>query len=52
MKFHIIKCRFGINQNLYGINNNPKIVLIQFIGKFIKFVDGSKIENKFVIIFN
>lgn len=52
IKFHIIKWRLGINQNENGININPKKVLIQLIGMFNKLVDGSKIENKLVIIFN
>lgn len=43
--------RLGRSQNLIGNNNNPKKVLIQFNERFIIDVEGSKIENKFVIIF-
>ena len=49
--FHKIKCRVGINQNLIGINIIPINVLIQLNDKFKILVDGSKTENKFVIIF-
>jgi hypothetical protein len=42
----------GINQNIFGINNNPRKVLTQFIEIFIIDVVGSKTENKFVIIFS
>lgn len=51
IKFHKIKCRFGINQKENGKNNNPNIVLIQFNGILNKLVEGSKIENKLLIIF-
>lgn len=43
--------REGINQNIEGININPRNVLNQFNEEF-RFVEGSKVENKFVIIFN
>lgn len=46
------KIREGINQNSKGKKRIPKIVLIQFKDKFKIFVDGSKIENKFIIIFS
>lgn len=48
---HIKFIRDGINQNIDGINISPKIDLIQFNDKF-DLEDGSKIENKLVIIFN
>lgn len=44
---------FGINQNKFGIRKINKNIDIQFKEKFkIIFVDGSNIENKFIIIFN
>lgn len=43
--------REGKNQNIKGKNRIPSIVLNQFIDKFIILVEGSKIENKFIIIF-
>lgn len=43
--------REGINQYLGGSNKIPIQALIQFIER-LKFVVGSKVENKFVIIFN
>lgn len=50
--FQIIKYRDGINQYIEGINNSPIKVLNQFNDKLKILVDGSKTENKFVIIFN
>jgi hypothetical protein len=47
-----IKLREGINQNNIGKNKIPNIVLNQFKEKLKIFVEGSKIENKFIIIFN
>lgn len=44
--------RDGKNQNNIGKNKIPKKVLIQLIDKLKIFVEGSKIENKFIIIFN
>lgn len=43
--------REGINQNIVGINNNPRNVLNQF-NDVPKFEAGSKVENRFVIIFS
>jgi hypothetical protein len=43
--------REGILQNNKGNIKIPKKVLIQFRDKFITLVEGSKIENKFIIIF-
>lgn len=43
--------REGINQNWNGKIKIIKIILNQFIDSFI-LVEGSKIENRFVIIFN
>lgn len=50
--FHIIKWRLGINQNINGINIIPKNALNQLNDKLKMLVEGSKIENKFAIIFN
>jgi hypothetical protein len=47
---HNIFIREGINQYMGGIIKSPKKILIQFIDK-PKFVEGSKVENKFAIIF-
>lgn len=52
MNIQKIKWRLGINQKERGINKIPIKVLIQFKDKLNKFVEGSKMENKFVIIFN
>lgn len=48
--FHIIIGRDGINQNWYGKRKIIKIILNQLREKFI-LEDGSKIENRFIIIF-
>jgi len=50
--FQKIDIRDGINQNINGKNKIPIIVLIQFKERFKIFVEGSKIENRFIIIFN
>lgn len=49
--FHIMLIRDDVNQNIDGIINNPINVLVQFIEILKILVDGSKVENKFVIIF-
>ena len=49
--FQKIFNRDGINQKIIGKNKIPKIELIQFRDKLKIFVEGSKIENKFIIIF-
>lgn len=49
--FQKIDIRDGINQKIIGKNKIPKIALIQFKERFKIFVEGSKIENKFIIIF-
>jgi hypothetical protein len=49
---NIILFREGINQILVGINNNPIVVLVQFSGRLLISVVGSKIENKLLIIFS
>lgn len=41
----------GSNQNINGIKMNNRKVLNQFKDKFIIVVEGSKTENKLVIIF-
>lgn len=49
--FHIIISRDGISQNWKGKIKIIKIILNQLRESFI-LVDGSKIENRFIIIFN
>ena len=49
--FHIMLIRDDINQNIDGINSNPMNVLVQFNEILKILVDGSKVENRFVIIF-
>lgn len=49
--FHIIINREGINQNWNGKIKIINLILNQFNDNFI-LVEGSKIENKFIIIFN
>lgn len=50
--FHVKLKRFGMSQNEVGIKIIRREVLIQFMDQ-LKIVDeGSKTENKFVIIFN
>jgi len=49
--FQNIEIREGRNQNIIGKNIIPNIVLNQFKEKLKIFVEGSKIENKFIIIF-
>jgi hypothetical protein len=44
--------REGKNQKIIGKNKIPKNELIQFNDKLKIFVEGSKIENKFIIIFS
>ena len=44
--------REGRNQKIMGKNKIPKIELNQLRDKLKMLVDGSKIENKFIIIFN
>jgi len=44
--------RDGISQILVGISSSPVIVLVQFSGRLLISVAGSKIENTFLIIFN
>ena len=51
-KLSAILFRDGVNQILVGINRSPTIVLVQFIGSLLISVVGSKIENKFLIIFS
>lgn len=49
---NIMLLRDGINQILVGISISPTIVLVQFNGRLLISVVGSKIENRFLIIFN
>lgn len=49
--FHIMLIRDDVNQNIEGIINNPINVLVQFNEILKILVDGSKVENRFVIIF-
>jgi hypothetical protein len=44
--------REGRNQNIIGKKRIPKIELIQFKERLKILVEGSKIENKFIIIFS
>lgn len=50
--FQIMLNRDGINQKEHGIINKPIKVLNQFNERLKIVVEGSKTENKFVIIFN
>lgn len=50
--FHIRWYREGINQKGAGIRKIPIKALSQLIDNLITLDEGSKIENKFVIIFN
>lgn len=51
-KFNAILFRDGVSQILVGINRSPTIVLVQFMGSLLISVVGSKIENRFLIIFS
>jgi hypothetical protein len=51
IEFHKKWKREGINQYIDGIINRPKNVLIQFRDMLKMVVEGSKTENKLVIIF-
>jgi hypothetical protein len=51
-RFTIILFRDGTNQILVGISNSPIAVLVQFNGRLLISVVGSKIENKFLITFS
>ena len=44
--------RDGISQNLVGTSINQMIVLVHFNGRLLISVVGSKIENRFLIIFS
>jgi len=44
--------RDGINQILVGISRSPMVVLVQFSGRLLISVVGSKIENRFVVTFS
>lgn len=48
---HIKLIRDGINQNILGKNNKPRSTLDQFRDKLV-LVAGSKVEKRFLIIFN
>jgi hypothetical protein len=51
-KFTIMLFRDGTNQILVGINRSPMVVLVQFNGRLLISVVGSKIENRFLITFS
>ena len=51
-KLNIMLFRDGINQILVGISSSPVVVLVQFNGKWLISVVGSKTENGFLIIFS
>lgn len=42
----------GISQVLIGINSNPIVVLLPLRGRLLISAVGSKIENRFLIIFS
>lgn len=48
----VMLLRDGISHILVGISINPMIVLVQFNGRLLISVVGSKIENRFLIIFS
>lgn len=50
--FQNMEIREGKNQNIIGKNKIPNIVLSQLKEILKILVEGSKIENKFIIIFN
>ena len=47
----ILVCE-GVSQILVGISRSPVVVLVQFSGRLLISVVGSKIENKFLITFS
>jgi len=51
-KLTIMLFREGISQILVGISSSPVAVLVQFNGRLLISVVGSKIENKFLITFS
>jgi len=51
-KLTIMLFRDGINQILVGISSNPIAVLVQFSGRLLISVVGSKIEDKLLITFS
>lgn len=48
----VMLLRDGISHTLVGISISPMIVLVQFNGRLLISVVGSKIENRFLIIFS
>ena len=48
----IIPFREGISHILVGISSSPIAVLVQFGGRLLISVVGSKIENRFLITFS
>jgi len=48
---HMKLIRDGMSQNIEGRNISPNRALIQFIERLV-LVAGSKVENRFVIIFS
>ena len=52
IKLTITQFHDEVNHFLVGTNSRPVAGLVQFTGKFFISVVGSKIENKFVIIFS
>jgi len=51
-KLTIMRFRDGINQILVGISSSPIAVLVQFNGRLLISVVGSKTENEFLITFS
>ena len=52
LPFTIILFRDGINQILVGIGRSPMAVPVQFNGRLLISIVGSKIENTFLITFS
>jgi hypothetical protein len=48
----VMMFREGISQTLVGISISPMAVLVQLMGRLIISVVGSKVENRFLIIFS
>jgi hypothetical protein len=46
----IMLLRDGINQILVRVSNNPMAVLVQFNGRFLISLVGSKIENIYIYL--
>jgi hypothetical protein len=49
-KLTVMLFRDGINQILVGISSSPMAILVQFNGRLLISVVGSKMESKFLIV--